>query len=234
MLHVFFGSDRQKVRDAVADFSEKNLPPDGTLTILEAASYTEGQLADALGAASLFGGAEWFLLDTPSEHADFAEAVQTNVAELAESSNTFLLLEAPLLAAAKKKYQKYATTFTEFTAVKAERFNSFSLAEAVAQKDKRKLWLLLQEAKLAGLREEEIIGILWWQLKALRLAACTNSAQEAGMKEFPYNKAKRALTKFQSNEIERLSQTLLELYHDGHAGVRELDIALESWMLQLS
>ncbi|MBP6881104.1 MAG: hypothetical protein KBC35_00545 [Candidatus Pacebacteria bacterium] len=233
MYVVFFGTDRGAVRDAATAYIEKQMPADGTLTTIEALEYQPGQVADALGATSLFGGEEWFVFDAPSGNEEFINDVKESLAEMAESVNTFVILEGALLAAQKKTYEKHATEMKEFTADKVERFNSFALAEALAGKDKRQLWVLLQEAKLAGQREEEIIGILWWQLKALRLAARTKTAAEAGMKDFPYNKAKRALTKFAPGEVELLAQSLLEVYHDGHAGVRELDLALEEWMLRV-
>jgi DNA polymerase III delta subunit len=233
MYVVFFGTDRGAVRDAATAYIEKQMPADGTLTTIEALEYQPGQVADALGATSLFGGEEWFVFDTPSGNEEFINDVKESLAEMAESVNTFVILEGALLAAQKKTYEKHATEMKEFIADKIERFNSFALAEALAGKDKRQLWVLLQEAKLAGQREEEIIGILWWQLKALRLAVRTKTAAEAGMKDFPYNKAKRALTKFAPGEIEILSQSLLELYHDGHAGVRELDLSLEEWILRV-
>lgn len=233
MYLVFFGTDRKGSRDAVSEYLEKNFPADGTLTTLEAGSYEIGQLADALGASSLFGGEEWFVLDTPSDNPDFAEEVKTSLKEMSESANNFLVIENSLLAPAKKSYSKHAENMQEFSAEKTERFNTFAMAEALANRDKRKLWVLLQEAKLEGLREEEMIGIIWWQLKSLRLAAMTNSAAEAGMKDFPYNKSKRALNKFKEGEVEKLSQSLLELYHDGHAGLRDIDLAFEEWVLSM-
>ena len=231
MLHIYYGTDRQKVRDAATDFCDAQMSPDGTLTTLDANSYAAGQIADALGASSLFGGEEWFVIDTPADNADFAEEVKNNLQEMSESGNTFLILEGALLAPAKKSYGKYATTVEEFTAAKDERFNTFAMADALASKDRRQLWVLLQEAKAAGSAPEELIGILWWQLKALRLAEVTSGASEAGMKDFPYNKAKRSLSKFAPGEVIKVSQSLLELYHDGHAGVRDIDLALEQWVL---
>lgn len=233
MYVIFFGSDRGAVRDAATAYIEKQMPVNGTLTTIESFEYQLGQVADALGATSLFGGTEWFVFDAPSLTEEFAEEIKESLAEMAESSNTFVILEGPLLAATKKSYEKSAAEMKEFIADKVERFNSFALAEALAGKDKRKLWVLFQEAKLSGLREEEIVGMLWWQLKALRLAMKTCSAAEAGMKDFPYNKAKRALTKFAPGEVERLAQSLLKLYHDGHSGLREMDLGLEEWVLRV-
>jgi DNA polymerase III delta subunit len=231
MLKLYFGTDRQKVRDAATSFFEAGAAPDATITTLDAQSFVSGQITDALGAASLFGGEEWFVIDTPSANADLAEEVKNSLKEMSESANTFVILEGALLAPAKKSYAKYADSSEEFTADKAERFNTFAMADALAQKDRRQLWVLLQAAKSNGQSAEEIIGILWWQLKALRLAGVTNTASEAGMKDFPYNKAKRSLTKFAPGDVTSLSQSLLELYHDGHGGIRDIDLALEEWVL---
>ncbi|MCA9355100.1 hypothetical protein KC865_00930 [Candidatus Kaiserbacteria bacterium] len=233
MFVVFYGSDRGGVRDGATKFIETKMPLNGLLTTIEVNDFEIGRLANALGANSLFGESEWFVLDTPSTNVDFLEEVNNSLAEMAQSDNTFVILEDALLSLAKKKYEKHASAITEFSAKKNERLNTFAMAEALAGKDKRKLWVLLQEARLNGLRDEEVIGMLWWQLKSLRLASLTNSADEAGMKDFPYNKAKRALVKFSDGEISRLSQSLLEVYHDGHAGLRDIDLALEEWVLKL-
>lgn len=231
MLKLYFGTDRQGVRDAATDFVEANSAPDATVTTIDAQSFVSGQIADALGAASLFGGEEWFVVDSPAANADLAEEVKNNLQEMAESGNTFLILEEALLAPAKKSYAKHAESSEEFTAAKNERFNTFAMADALATKDRRQLWVLLQGAKSEGLAAEEIIGMLWWQLKALRLADVTSNAAEAGMKDFPYNKAKRSLAKFAPGEVVSVSQSLLNLYHDGHAGLRDIDLALEQWVL---
>ena len=231
MLKLYFGTDRQKVRDAATNFLESHMSSDGTVTTLEAQSFVSGQIADALGAASLFGGEEWFVIDTPAADPDMAQEVTSSLKEMSESQNTFLILEGALLAPAKKSYAKHAASSEEFIAVKNERFNTFAMADALAQKDRRQLWVLLQNAKREGLAAEEIIGMLWWQLKALRLADVTSNAAQAGMKDFPYNKAKRSLAKFTPGEVIKNSHTLLELYHDGHAGLRDIDLALEQWVL---
>jgi DNA polymerase III delta subunit len=231
MFKLYFGTDRQGVRDAAANFCDTNLPPDGTLTTIDSQSFVPGQIADALGASSLFGGAEWFLIDTPTADVDFAEEVKSSLKEMNESENTFIIMEGALLAPAKKSYAKHADNSEEFTATKDERFNTFAMADALANKDRRQLWVLLQEAKTSGSAAEELIGILWWQLKALRLADVTTNASDAGMKDFPYNKAKRSLSKFLPGEVTKVSHSLLELYHAGHGGVRDIDLALEEWVL---
>lgn len=230
MLKVFFGTDRTKVRDAVQAACDIVV---GAKTIIDDSSYEPGQLGNALGANSLFGGEQCFVLDTPSGEEIFFTEVLGSLKEMAESQNTFIILEGSLLADPKKKYAKHAKEITEFSLDKVERFNAFGLAEALAKKDKKNLWVLLSQARANNLRDEEIVGMLWWQLKSLRLAKLTRTAEEAGMKSFPYDKAKRALSGFKDGEVEALSRSLLELYHDGHQGVRDMDLALEEWALKV-
>ena len=230
MLKVFYGTDRTAVRDrAHTEQVRLGLVP----TIIYDSEYTLGAVASAVGAVSLFGGTEYFVLDTPSGDDDFETEVVGSLKELAASQNVFIVLEGALLADAKKKYGKHASTIEEFAATKAERFNSFAIAEALAKKDKKNMWVLLNEAQAAGLRNEEIIGMLWWQLKALRLAKLTRTPEEAGMKDFPYKKAKQSLGLFKEGEVEQLSRSLLELYHLAHQGKRDMDMALEEWVLKV-
>ncbi len=234
MLYVFYGTDRMAVRRTserlVASLAERFK----TLTIdrLDAVSCERGQITGLAGASSLFGGVNVYVIDSPSESEEVFSEIMREAIVLAASPNHFVIIDGALSAAQRKVLKASAVTIEEFKAGTVERFNTFSLVDALVRKDKRQLWLLLQEAKRDGAKSEEIIGILWWQLKLLRLAAVTKTANEAGVSEFPYNKAKRALPLFSAGEIDRLAETLLTLYHDGHVGKREIDLALEEWVLR--
>jgi len=230
MLEVYFGSDRRAVADA-AIAAAKKISKDPTT--IDDRSYVPGQFLEFTSTSSLFGEVGAYIIETPSSHADFNKECIDMLADMAESTNHFFVIEGTLLAGPKKKYAKHASKTEEFTADKPERFNTFGMADALARRDKKSLWVMVQEAQLVGIKEEEIIGILWWQLKALRLATITNSAAEAGMKDYPYRKAKQSLSKFSPADITDLSHSLLLLYHQGHKGVRDIKLALEKWVLTL-
>ena len=232
MLAVFYGTDRVRARTAANEFLVEHAKGVAVSNI-DDTSYTPNSVVNAAGAQSLFGGQEVYLLDTPSLNSEFETEVTGHLAELAASENIFVILEGSMLAAAKKRYARHTNTVEEFTADKTERFNTFAIADALAKKDRKNLWVLLQEAKLAGLREEEIIGMLWWQLKALRLATATDSPAQAGLKEYPYKKAKQALRSFSDGEVEKLAQSLLALYHEGHQGKADMELKLEEWALSV-
>ena len=67
----------------------------------------------------------------------------------------------------------------------------------------------------------------------MKLAAATSSASEAGVKDFPYNKAKRSLSKFAPGEVDTLSRSLLRTYHDAHKGLVDLSFGFEMWVLSV-
>jgi DNA polymerase III delta subunit len=226
MLIVHYGTDTAAVREAA--FAAVG---DTTPDIVTGEEYVSGQLADLVGGTSLFGEARVNVIDTPTE--EMREELVSLLPAMADSDDRFIVIEGPLLAPEKKRYAKHTDDFVEHTAIKAERFNTFALADALAQRKKKQLWLLLQQAHAAGITAEEIIGVLWWQLKSIRLAAVTQSAAEAGMKDFPYQKAKRALATIPLAEAERLSHELLAIYHQGHSGEVDLMLALEQWVLTL-
>ena len=232
MLYVFFGDDVTKVRMEALKKANTLLVPDGEVSLVTSDVASIELIADAVGTTSLFRPHEVFLLDTFSEEKALFDSMLEQAPVLADSHNHFVILEGPLLAGPKKIFEKHAEGVTEYKKVKKET-NPFAIADALCARDKKTLWILLQEAWQGGRPNEELIGTLFWQLKMLRLAEVTKSALEAGQKPFVYDKAKRALEKYKEGEVARLSHALVALYHDGHAGKRILGDALEAWVLKL-
>lgn len=233
MLQVFYGTDQITVRQKAHAALDLALGEEKVFTRIEADSYEPGLLTAISSTASLFSPRLVYLLESPSADSIFWEDFLKTVDGLGESLHVFIVIEQTLLAADKKSIAKHASVVEEYKKVAGQSFNPFVLAEALSTKDKRSLWLLLQEAKRNGSSAEEIIGMLWWQLKAIRLAGATRTHEEAGMKEYPYKKAKSALRVFPLPLVEEKSRTLLSLYHEGHKGRRDIDIALEEWVLML-
>lgn len=231
MIRAFLGDDPVTVRAKAHAFLEKGLHTD-TLRVTPE-TYTQGILLELAQSQSLFGDVTPVILDYLDEDDSLAEALMDVLDALHQSERLFVLMGYAPLAPAKKAFTKVSVEFEEIPpAPVGERFNTFALADALARKDKKSLWLLLSRASRAGIESEEIAGVLFWQLKALRLAAQTKSAKEAGMKDFPYNKAKGALKNWKDGELEVVSEALLAAYHDGHKD-SAMDIALERMVLRM-
>lgn len=233
MLYVFYGNDVIGVREKAQVFlSTQNVGGVETESVTTE-NYDRGILRDCAQSVSLFAGVQVVLIDTLSEDSDAFTSLLEDVPVLAQSANIFVVIEGTLLAAPKKAFAEYATDMVEVKRAAGEAFNGFALADALLRRDKKSLWILLVDARRNGLSSEEIIGTLFWQLKILRLAERTKSPEEAGQKPFVYNKAKRALSLFKKGELDTLSRDMLALYHDGHMGKRDIEIALEQWVLKL-
>jgi len=233
MLELFYGNDTVAVRKEAMALLDTYMEKGYTVARYSVEQYETGLVTHLLQANSLFESKEVFLFDTPSEDASFYEAVCSFASELSSSSLCFIVLEQAQNAAQVRAFTKAGATTHECKKTSGGSFNTFAMADALLARDKKMLWILLQEARRLGVASEEIIGILWWQLKTLRLTYVTANAGEAGVKDFPYNKAKRAQNKFNAEEVSVLSRSLLEVYHDGHAGRRDIVTALEVWVLAL-
>ncbi len=232
MIYAFFGNDTGAVRTKAFTFL-RTLADDGADTrTVTADDWKDGLIRDLAGGTSLFGGTETVVLDTLSEAGEeVLEALLNDLDLLKESPNHFVLVEGPLTAPAKRQVEKFSERAVEVAGEKKVKFNTFLLADALQSRDRKSLWLFLNEAWREGVENEQIVGLLFWQVKALRLAEKTGSAEEAGLKPFVYQKAKRALGKFTDGDLDRLSRELITIYHDGHAGKKDMSLALEQWVL---
>lgn len=233
MLSIYHGNEMSQVRSAARRDWSADSNPDVAVVTLSADMYQLGQLSEAVGGTSLFAMKSWYILDTPSAQSDFAAELQAQLADLASSLHQFIVLENTLTAAEKKQYAKYTEQIIDCSVTKPKRATAFGLVDYLCRRDKRRLWVELHTVLEEGLSPEEIIGTLWWQLKTIRIAACTQSAKEAGIKDYPYKKATAALRVFALADIERLSHELLAVYHDGHSGERDIRLALEEWVLRV-
>jgi DNA polymerase III delta subunit len=233
MLTVFYGNDTVKVRLKAHDFVQSEKDKGAEIVDLEAEDLSPAQLTALAANSSLFGDKSLYIIDIASADKETKEGVMDVLPDLSRSANVFVVMEGPLLAAARKAYEAADGQIDEYKKKEDGGFNNFAIADALLKKDKKSLWLLLAEARLMGVADEETIGILWWQLKTMRLAAGSTSADMAGLKDFPYNKAKRALSKFKAREIEDLSQALLTVLHETRAGNGDLGVALERYVLSI-
>jgi len=232
MLFVYAGNDVIAVRNQALATVHTHATGNAYST-LNGESFIAGSLREAVGASSLFGGTITYLLDTPSLSAEFQAELKDLLKDIANSTHIFVVIEGVLLAPDKKSFQKHTEDFSYFESAKEEKFNVFAMGDALLKRDKKTLWLLLQKAKLAGLPSEAIAGTLWWQIKSMLLVARTSSAAQSGLHSFVYEKTKKSLQVFSLAEIENLAYSLLTIYHQGHAGETEFDLALEQWTLSV-
>ena len=237
MLYVYYGEDiatvRAKVHATVTKMLSKN--SDALYFRITPEDFANYNLEELTLSQGLFKNEYVVVFDSLLSESSTAEVVLAALESLAEASHPFFIVESKLTAPVKKKLEKYAKSVQEVAGKKKDAkgdFNVFSLTDALGQRSSREAWVLLQQALSSGIREEEIHGVMFWFYKTVALAASAGSAEAAGLKAYPYNKARSALARFENADEVYDTVTFLALlpYEARVSGV-PLSIRLEKFIL---
>ena len=242
MLYAFYGDNTEGARDKARGLVDSLLAKrDGSLVFRVTPDlWSEQLLQEYLGGQGLFIQKYIVWLDGIFDDKDMRESAREFLPDMQSSQNIFIVLEKKFDAATLKDIKKYAEKTVEIegasaAAGKSQRtsFSIFTLADAVGARDKKDAWMLYRQAIDLGMSPEEIVGTLFWQVKMILLAQVARSADEAGIKEFPFSKAKRYALNYSHEEAQALSSSLISLYHDAHRGEVNFEIGLEQLILEL-
>jgi DNA polymerase III delta subunit len=234
MLKLFCGTEPIAIRSAVIALVNDLPYVENRVERLEAEDVSPARLATMTGSVSLFGEKTTYIMETPSLVADNFSALLGVLGECAASNNLIVVIEGAVLAPIKKQFEKAGASIEEFkSGTKATAYDPFKMNAALLARDKKLLWVLLTEAERSGIASEETVGILWWQLKTLRLAALYGTASAAGVSQYPYDQAKKALRNFKPGEVESLAHDLLHIYHEARQGRQDMALSLEAWVLRM-
>jgi DNA polymerase III delta subunit len=239
VIYLLHGSDseksRAKLRELIAGLLKKK--PDASHLKITEETFNPAQLDELAGGLGLFESR--VIVELDHVLAKEADTIIEHLPAFAESGNIFVFLEGELNKATLKKFEKSAEKIQEFAVKKsdepAERrdFNIFSLTDAFGRRDRKQLWVLYNKAKMKDISDEEIHGIIFWQIKSMILASSSRSAAESGLKPFVYQKSLGFVRNFQAGELEKTSSRLVSLYHDARRGITDFSIALEQFILEV-
>ncbi|MDE1941293.1 MAG: hypothetical protein KGI66_04195 [Patescibacteria group bacterium] len=239
MLYVFHGTDLQasmKKAHALVD-SLRAKRPDAAYERMSADDWSASALEGDLGGQGLFSNKYIIFLDRLAENEEAKEALPDLIPAMKGSANILIVLEGKLSAELKKAVDKHAekavVSDLAVQKLKKPEFNIFALADAVGSRDPVKSWMIYRQAVDAGHGSEAIIGTLFWQLKSMALAANAKSASEAGLSPFVFSKSKKNSGNFSKEELGRLLSDLIVMYHEGHRGTVDLELAAERWLLSI-
>ncbi len=104
---------------------------------------------------------------------------------------------------------------------------TFALADAFATRDFLKSMKYFTELRRLEIAAEEIHGVLWWQMKAVKLSAEAQSAVGAGLSPFVFKKSKSAAAIWDKPHLELVIHELFEMYHRAHRGELDFYTTLE-------
>ncbi len=233
----FFGGDNKSLSLEKANKLFESLrvkKPDAAFVSTEGSNITLDTIDEFISSQGLFEKKMVVFLKDIFENKDIKKEILSRIKEFKDSQNIFVWVESDISAKEEENISKYAekVLISNSKVEKKEVFNTFALADAFGNRDKKKLWTLFQGALKRGISAEEIHGIIFWQAKAIVLAT-KSSATDSGLKPFVYSKAKSFSKKFSENEIDEVLKKLVLMYHEAHKGTFDFNLKLEEFFLSL-
>ncbi|MES2060156.1 MAG: hypothetical protein V4438_03935 [Patescibacteria group bacterium] len=238
MIYFYYGTDKEKVRAKARGTFEalRKKKPDASFVERNGEGLTFSDLEMMLGMQGLFEKKIVAKLSDILANKELEDEVLKNLKAMHESENIFIWSEGAVNKAPLEKIKKHAEKAEEFAAkeiFKPKEFSIFFLADALGERDKKKLWMLFVEALRRGKVMEEMHGTLFWQLKTILLAKKTKSAEEASINPFPYSKARSFAKNWQEAELQKAMSHLVDMYHKAHRGELDFEIAMEKFALSI-
>ena len=199
---------------------------------IDPTGWSEESVNELAQTQGLFAEREIFFVDHVISEIG-PEDITGHIKNLSESNNLIVFIEdgPDKLTERIEKDAEYVLNAPKKAEEKG--FNVFSLTDALFAKNKKKLWLLYQQALSEKMEPEfDIHRILFWGIKMLALAKKYGSAASAGISPFVYSKAKAGVENFKENEIEKIAQDLANMTIQARQG-EEWEVLLERFILSL-
>lgn len=227
MIHVLAGKRNGAFDEALAEaLADLGVRRDGTSSAAVERMTVGGgdaaRLFDRILTPSLFGDRIVFvvsgLFDDESAKRDFLSLGE----ELARAPHDVVALLDGILAADARRVESFAKVqkIAEKKAA-AQAFNPFSLASAFAAGDRKKTWILFQEAVARGDEMEPLHGMVWWKFKDM-------------VQKNPGGAGDRNSSFLSDPRLRDTARALVASYHDSRLGGLGMGERLERFFLTMS
>jgi DNA polymerase III gamma/tau subunit len=225
MIEVYLVTDSGDARREVREkFSDQ------VIGSFDAESFEESLVNDMLHTPHLMGDRGVVLLTDCARNVDTLKEFVENAIR---APHDLVWIEATLTKPIRTIFEKAEVSIIDKTDVvlekgAEEKQNSFALADALLQGEKRELWRVLERDLENGKDLQEILGMLMWQLRVIVASREGLTPEESHMAAFPLGKAKR------KTPPENLEAMIEELFRVAHFDTQELSQreALEAWVLK--
>lgn len=240
MLYVIYGTDTQKGRGKMQSLVGvlQNKRPDATVFRMSPQNWNEALLDEFISGVNLFVPKNIIVLDSLVSNKDSVDYMEKRINDFAESEHVCIIFDSKinktLLTKLEKKAEKIEehnlkTGGDEGSVKKAPQ--TFSLAEALASRNKVKSWAIFQNLASDELAAEEIHGVLWWQFKSIYLSYIYSNAKDAGLNPYVFQKCQAFKKGWSENQTSLMLDRLVDMYHKAHRG--EVDFMSELEILCL-
>lgn len=209
MLYLYTGTDRERTRASLNAALAKNAKNAEVVRLSDV--NTLADMEAALGGGGMFGGVRVIVFDGVLSNEEMRTFLINSLPVIKDSEETFFIIEEKPDADTRKKIEKYAEKAERYDGAAKKRDSSvFGLANALARRDKKALWVALQGEFAKGSAPEALHGVLFWGAKDLYMKSGGGETHERAKK---------------------LVASLAELPHEARRRGEELEYALERFVL---
>jgi len=231
MIYLIQGSDTIKTRHKYDALIESLLARklDSLAWKIDSENFDEEKFRELIVSQDLFAhkyivGCDHLVGDKKSQ-----EFILANLSEIKESANIFIILEDSLDEKILKQVKKYTEKDLSFDKKLGEekKFNIFAITDALGERNRKKLWILYQEALRAGIEDEEIFWKFQWMVKHMLFFKKSKEPSTSELKGFSKTKIEKYSRNYKTEELENLSTQLVSLFHAVRRGEGEMGMGLE-------
>lgn len=234
MLWVYSGDNKKcEVAKSKLLNTLRTKQPDALVYTISGENINQNILDELLQSQGMFSQKYIVIGHGLFEDEELQILIKENLERIGKSEHAFVFVENELKPELIKEIKKHAFKVEEFSVARKFTNDPFRIAEAVGNRDSKMLWKYFTEGMLNEIPAEEIHGKVFWQVKSMLLALKTKSPDEAGMKEYPYKKAKAFAKNYTKEELEKMLLDLVTIYHEAHRGGVDLNTSLEQWILKI-
>ena len=185
MLYLFSGDD---AKNKILNYEKflKFIPKSTEIFFINRNDFDTTRIESFYSGASLFSTLSAVIFQDIFEYAETRDFVLDKLKLMGESNNSFIFLEGKLnksILDAFKKARAELNVF-ELPKEKKEKFDSFLLANAFADKNKLNTWVYFRQAMDMEVAMEEIAGVLFWKMKDMLLKKNFVKFSEEELKTF--------------------------------------------------
>ena len=225
MIYFFHGKNIEKSRVKAHDLidSLRKKKPDASFFKFDTESFDNAKMQEYIGGQGLFSNKYIVFLDRLCEDKEIKEQFIEKLKEIKESENIFIILEGKIDKVTAGKIEKRSEKFINSDLTekeieekdnKKEELNIFEIANALARRNKKEIWMIYRQLIDSGKVPEEIHGVLFWKAKTMLIAGGTHN--------------------WEKEELQDLLDKLITVYHEARRGNGEIEIGVERVVLHIS
>lgn len=185
MIYLFAGDDAKTKRKVYENFVD-SLPEGIDTFFISKNDFDSMQVESFYSGSSLFTKKSVIFFENIFDREEIKNFILEKLDLIKGAQNDFVFLESKLDKKIIDIFKKVRAELNIFELPKEskEKFNSFLLADAFADRDKLKLWIYFRQAVEKDVALEELIGILFWKAKDMILKKNFRKFKEEELKNF--------------------------------------------------